>query len=188
MEKKDHPLVSVVIPCYNQAIYLSEALDSLLQQTYQNWEAIVVNDGSPDDTENVALGYVEKDKRIKYLCEENAGPSSARNMGIKYAKGEFILPLDADDLIKPEYIEIAIDTFDKNPSIKLVYCQGFFCEMRFLVLPFLGKVIMCELEGMTRICAKDMKIGIFIFGSWMEMGLFIKFLFLYFIIESKSIH
>lgn len=49
-----------------------------------------------------------------------------RNMGIKYAKGEFILPLDADDLIKPEYIEIAIDTFDKNPSIKLVYCQGFF--------------------------------------------------------------
>ena len=126
MEKKDHPLVSVVIPCYNQAIYLSEALDSLLQQTYQNWEAIVVNDGSPDDTENVALGYVEKDKRIKYLCEENAGPSSARNMGIKYAKGEFILPLDADDLIKPEYIEIAIDTFDKNPSIKLVYCQGFF--------------------------------------------------------------
>ena len=186
---------------------MSEALDSLLQQTYQNWEAIVVNDGSPDDTENVALGYVEKDKRIKYLCEENAGPSSARNMGIKYAKGEFILPLDADDLIKPEYIEIAIDTFDKNPSIKLVYCQGFFFgdtvglwDLRYsgyknLLLrnaifssAFLGKVIMCELEGMTRICAKDMKIGIFIFGSWMEMGLFIKFLFLYFIIESKSIH
>ena len=102
-------MVSVIVPCYNQAIYLPEALNSLLAQTYQCWEAIVVNDGSPDETEKVALEYTWKDSRIKYVFKENGGLSSARNKGIELAQGEFILPLDADDIIHPEYMEKAME-------------------------------------------------------------------------------
>ena len=72
-------LVSVVIPCYNQAEYLPETLDSLIAQNYKNWEGIIVNDGSPDNTEEIALAYLEKDQRFKYFSKENGGLSSARN-------------------------------------------------------------------------------------------------------------
>lgn len=126
MERNKTPLVSVIVPCYNQAVYLPEALESLLKQTYRNWEAVVVNDGSPDDTERVALAYAEKDSRIKYLSLENGGLSSARNKGIAASCGEFILPLDADDLIMPRYIEKAMEAFAGNPLTKLVYCQCLF--------------------------------------------------------------
>lgn len=95
----DKPMFSVIIPCYNQAVFLSDALESVLGQSYRNWEAIVVNDGSPDDTETIARGYMRKDTRIKYVYKENGGLSSARNKGIAMALGEFILPLDADDVI-----------------------------------------------------------------------------------------
>lgn len=119
-------LVSVVIPCYNQAVYLSETLDSLLKQKYNLWEGIVVDDGSPDNTKQVALEYVEKDSRFKYVYKPNGGLSSARNKGISLAVGEFILPLDADDIIQPEYLEEAVNAFQKNPDTKLVYCLGQF--------------------------------------------------------------
>ncbi len=121
-----NPLVSVVIPCYNQAEYLPETLDSLLTQTYQNWEAIIVNDGSLDNTEQVANAYVNKDSRIKYIRQQNGGLSSARNCGIKIAQGEFILPLDSDDKIAPEYISEAMSAFKNNPALTLVYCKGEF--------------------------------------------------------------
>lgn len=117
--------VSVVIPCYNQAEYLPETLDSLIAQNYKEWEGIIVNDGSPDNTEEVALSYVAKDERFKYFKKENGGLSSARNYGIQLALGTFILPLDSDDIIKPEYIEKAIEAFEQNPSLKLVYCLGY---------------------------------------------------------------
>ena len=125
-EKEKQTIISVIIPCYNQAGYLPETLESLFQQTYPYWEAIIVNDGSPDDTEKIALEYVGKDQRVHYVYKENGGLSSARNKGIECARGEFILPLDADDIIKPEYIEKALKAFEQNPQIKLVYCQAVF--------------------------------------------------------------
>ncbi|WP_374360648.1 glycosyltransferase family 2 protein, partial [Cloacibacterium sp.] len=75
------PLISVVVPCYNQAQYLDECLQSVLNQTYQDWECIIVNDGSPDHTEEIAKNWVEKDTRFIYLSKENGGLSSARNAG-----------------------------------------------------------------------------------------------------------
>ncbi|MGC9151226.1 MAG: glycosyltransferase family 2 protein [Microbacter sp.] len=117
-------LVSIIVPCYNQAQYLPEALDSILAQTYPHWECIIVNDGSPDNTEEVATQYCEKDKRFKYLFKENGGLSSARNAGIKSSSGEFILPLDADDLIGKDYLEKAIQYFQHFPDTKLVYCKA----------------------------------------------------------------
>ena len=102
------PIISVVIPCYKQAIYLPDALDSLLEQTYKSWEGIIVNDGSPDNTEEVALAYVEKDSRFKYI----------------------IMPLDADDILAPTYLEKAVKVFTDFPQTALVYCQGCFFGVR----------------------------------------------------------
>ncbi|MDD3722639.1 MAG: glycosyltransferase family A protein [Lutibacter sp.] len=118
------PLVSIIVPCYNQAQYLEEALQSVLDQTYTNWECIVVNDGSPDNTQEVAQKWVEKDKRFKYLFQDNSGVSSARNFGIANAIGEFILPLDADDKISPNYVLLAVESFQQDTSLKVVYCKA----------------------------------------------------------------
>lgn len=132
-----NPLVSIIVPCYNQAQYLPETLDSLLAQTYPYWECIIVNDGSPDNTEEVAKAYCEKDKRFKYLYKENGGVSSARNEGIKTSSGEYILPLDADDKIGIQYLEKAIQHFKLFPDTKLVYCKAelFGTENGLLNLP-----------------------------------------------------
>ena len=116
--------VSIIIPCYKQAKYLPETLDSVLAQTYNDWECIVVNDGSPDNTEEVSRKYCIKDKRFKYIYQENQGPSAARNNGIKKSNGEYILPLDSDDIIQETYIEKAICHFIKYPETKLIYCKA----------------------------------------------------------------
>ncbi len=118
------PLVSIIVPCYNQAQYLDEALRSVFDQTYSKWECLIVNDGSHDDTEDVVKLWIEKDKRFKYIYQENKGVSSARNFGISHAIGEFILPLDADDKIEANYMELAIDVFQQDDSLKVVYCKA----------------------------------------------------------------
>ena len=116
--------VSIIVPCYNQAQYLDEALQSVLDQTYQNWECIIVNDGSPDTTEEIANQWVKKDSRFIYLKKENGGLSSARNFGIEQAKGEYILPLDADDKIAPKYVALAVHALEEDVSLKVVYCKA----------------------------------------------------------------
>lgn len=118
------PLISVIVPCYNQSIYMDECLQSVLDQTYQNWECIIVNDGSPDNTEEVALQWTKKDPRFIYLKKENGGLSSARNAGIEITKGEWILPLDCDDKIGSQYLELASAQFDKDYTV--IYCEAEF--------------------------------------------------------------
>ena len=118
--------VSIIVPCYKQAEYLPETLDSVLAQTYQNWECVIVNDGSPDNTEVIARKYLDKDARFRYVWQENKGLASARNTGISNSDGEFILPLDSDDIILPTYIEKAVNHFAMNPETKLVYCKAEF--------------------------------------------------------------
>lgn len=90
---------SIIIPCYNQAHFLPDCLWSIQEQSFIDWEAIVVNDGSPDNTTEIAKKFVEKDSRIRLVEKQNGGLSSARNKGIELAKGDFFLFLDADDLI-----------------------------------------------------------------------------------------
>lgn len=116
--------VSVIVPCYNQAQYLDECLQSVLDQSYLHWECIIVNDGSPDGTEEIAKNWVEKDSRFAYLKKENGGLSGARNAGITKAKGDFILPLDADDKISKDYIALAVAEFEKDLEVKIVYCKS----------------------------------------------------------------
>tara|TARA_R110000868_G_scaffold246078_1_gene502731 strand:+ start:2204 stop:3088 length:885 start_codon:yes stop_codon:yes gene_type:complete len=102
-------LISIIVPCYNQAQYLPEALQSVLDQTYSDWECIIVNDGSPDDTDIVAKEWLIKDIRFKYIYKENGGLSSARNAGIEIAIGDFIQFLDADDYLDPRKLELSIN-------------------------------------------------------------------------------
>jgi glycosyltransferase involved in cell wall biosynthesis len=112
-----YQLVSVIVPCYNQSQYLPETLKSVFDQTYPLWECIIVNDGSPDHTEQVAMDWCKKDSRFIYLKKENGGLSSARNAGLEIAKGEYIQFLDSDDLINKFKFEKQIKCFDKNTDV-----------------------------------------------------------------------
>lgn len=118
--------VSVIVPCYNQAKYLPECLDSLLAQSFPDWECIIINDGSEDDTDEVIDRYCKIDERFKYIRQNNQGVSAARNNGIKKSHGVYILPLDGDDAISPTYIERAVAIFESFPETKLVYCKADF--------------------------------------------------------------
>ena len=97
--------VSVIIPCFNQSAFLERALQSVQQQTLTDWEAIVVDDGSTDDSIVVAKKLAENDPRIHILCKQNGGSGSARNMGLEQAQGEYIQFLDGDDTIAPDKLE-----------------------------------------------------------------------------------
>lgn len=117
------PKVSVIIPCYNHGQYLNEAVESVLNQTWQNFEIIIVDDGSDDEKTRLILADYNKPK-TRIIHTDNQGLASARNNGIKEAKGEYVLPLDADDKIGSEYTEIAVKILDENPDIGIVYCQA----------------------------------------------------------------
>lgn len=117
-------IVSIIVPCFNQAQYLDECLQSVLDQTFQDWECIIVNDGSPDNTKEIAQEWIAKDSRFKYISIANSGVCNARNVGIQSAKGEFILPLDADDKIGEEYVELAVKKFGDDIGVTLVYCKA----------------------------------------------------------------
>ncbi len=93
------PFFSIIIPCYNQAAYLSDCLDSVLTQSFADWEAIIINDGSTDNTHDIASSYVFKDGRIRLIEKKNGGLSSARNAGMLAAEGARFLFLDADDFL-----------------------------------------------------------------------------------------
>lgn len=118
------PKASVIVPCFNQAQYLPDALKSVLDQTFQDWECIIVNDGSTDNTKEIALDWINKDKRFRYLEKVNGGVSDARNKGISICAGEYILPLDADDLIGAEYMDKASEVLDTRSDIGIVYCNA----------------------------------------------------------------
>ncbi|MCQ9636425.1 glycosyltransferase [Chryseobacterium sp. WG23] len=109
------PLISVIVPCYNQAIYLDECLQSVLEQTYTNWQCIVVNDGSTDHTEETAKKWIEKDSRFLYVYKKNGGLSSARNAGLEKASGAYIQFLDSDDTIHPEKFTKSLSSETEYP-------------------------------------------------------------------------
>ncbi len=129
-------LISIVVPCYNQAQYLDECLSSVINQTYNYWECIIVNDGSSDGTEKIALEWVNKDNRFKYYSKINGGLSDTRNFGIKKAAGAYILPLDADDYIGTELLELSLNVFNKDENVTIVYSD----VMNFGTINGLSKV------------------------------------------------
>lgn len=109
-----YPLVSVIIPTYNRAQYIGEAIESVLAQTYRFVEIIVVDDGSVDNTRKILEAYENK---IRYVYQENKGPSIARNLGARLARGQYLAFLDSDDMWHSQKLEIQMDIFSKNKSI-----------------------------------------------------------------------
>ena len=99
------PEVSVVVPIYNVAEYLPKCIESILAQTYPDYELILVNDGSKDTSPEIAEDYAKKDSRIRVIHKPNGGLSDARNEGMKYASGKYISFIDSDDFIEPDMLE-----------------------------------------------------------------------------------
>ena len=112
--------VSIVIPIYNTAKYLDKCLTSVITQSYQNIEIILVNDGSTDDCKSICDNYAKKDKRIIVLNQKNSGVSASRNNGIKVASGKYLCFLDSDDFIHPDYVQCLINNIKENT---LSVCQ-----------------------------------------------------------------
>lgn len=117
----DNYFISVIIPTYNRKEALIKAVDSVLSQTYTNFELIIVDDGSTDDTSLMFKDNDNENGKIKYIYQENGGVSKARNIGIKFAKGEFISFLDSDDEWFPKKLEKQIDFLKKNKNIKICH-------------------------------------------------------------------
>lgn len=118
-------LVSIVIPCFNNSDTIIETLESVKLQTYTNFEIIIVNDGSTDNSENVINSFIAENENIniKLLSQLNAGPSLTRNFGASIAKGAFLMFLDADDLLHKTYVEKAVNVLETENAINIVYAN-----------------------------------------------------------------
>ena len=114
--------VAVIIPAYNQSHFLGDAVQSVLAQTFTDWEAVIVDDGSTDDTREVALSY--SDPRVRYVYQENRGLSGARNTGIRNSSAPYLSFLDSDDLFLPKKLELLLEAFERKPELGLVAGQA----------------------------------------------------------------
>jgi glycosyltransferase involved in cell wall biosynthesis len=117
------PLVSVIVPCYNQGRFLAEALDSVQAQTHPHWECIIVNDGSTDETSSVARRYAGRDARFKYVEQENRGLPGARNRGLREISGEYLQFLDSDDVIDAAKLELQLALLAAASRPALAFCD-----------------------------------------------------------------
>ena len=108
-------LFSIIMPAYNAECFLAKSIDSVLQQTYSNWELILINDGSRDNTDRIAQEYAKRESRLRYFVQENHGVSATRNRGIELAAGEYVLFLDADDEIDSRTLETVNNVLEQDP-------------------------------------------------------------------------
>ena len=113
-------LVSIIIPCHNQGEFLNDTLESIQQQEYQNFECLLINDGSIDNSEAIGLKWQNEDSRFKYFDQKNKGVSSARNLGLNQANGDFIQFLDADDIISKDKLSSSLSYFIVDESLDIV--------------------------------------------------------------------
>lgn len=123
-----NPIVSIIIPCYNQARFLPDTINSLIEQTLPNWECIIINDGSTDNTHQVAIKLANNEQRIHYIQQKNQGLSGARNTGLNHAQGRYIQFLDADDLIEPEKLRLQVDSLAGVNELSLCYSDYRHCH------------------------------------------------------------
>ncbi len=139
------PLVSICMPAYNAGAFIAEAVQSVIDQTYNNWELIIVNDGSTDDTQSIITRF-EKDERIKSLVTTNGGAARARNIAFSHSNGDYIIFFDADDLLSPNFLQTQLTKalaspdllvladwgrFYNNEPITAIVEQVFYDELRF---------------------------------------------------------
>ena len=120
------PAVSVITPAWNAAAFLRDTIESVIAQTYTDWEMLVVDDGSTDGTAAIVQSYAARDGRIRLLRQQNAGPSAARNHGMREARGQFLAFLDSDDRWQSRFLQAQIEVFERFPDTALVTGNGLF--------------------------------------------------------------
>ena len=124
---RSRPQVTVVIPTHNRRALVGEAIESVIAQRYSDWELIVVDDGSDDDTRSVVEG---RDSRIRYVCQEHAGPCRARNLGLAQARGALVSFLDSDDLMRPEQLGVLTELVDRSRGTCVAYGWSYWLDPR----------------------------------------------------------
>lgn len=136
------PEISVILCTYNREKYLSKCIDSVINQTFKNWELVVVDDGSQDDTFSIVNPYLEKHKNIRYLKHQNRKLAYAKNVGIQASFGKYITFIDSDDTYAPEHLSSRLDYMKNHPDIDLIQ-GGFFSEEEIFVADYFqgGKTI-----------------------------------------------
>lgn len=151
-------MISIIIPVYNQAEHLANCLASIKKQTYDNYEIIVVNDGSEDKV----IKVIKKFKQIfgfklAYLEQENRGASATRNRGAKLAKGEYIIFCDADVIMKPAMLELMLKTLKDNPTASFCYSSFIWGRKKFKLWPYDAEKlkIMPYINTASLVCLKD---------------------------------
>lgn len=134
--------VSIIVPFYNAALYLEECITSILSQTFSEWELILIDDGSTDDSAAISKKWQGKDSRIKLYCKQNGGVSSARNLGLEHASGKYIMFVDSDDICHPKILEILHYYTSTDAEIVICDCTRFqntpaFAELEKYIPEFL---------------------------------------------------
>lgn len=118
----NNPAISVIVPAYNVAATIAETLDSILRQTFQDFELIIVDDGSKDKTSEIIADYASRDKRIRVFRQQNRGLAGARNTGIHLSRARFLAFCDADDIWEPEKMELHLSHLEQNPHVGISFC------------------------------------------------------------------
>lgn len=151
MNKKDYQpgLVSIIMPCYNGAQFLSETIESVQMQTYSKWELLIVDDGSSDNSVDIVKKYAKNDQRIIQISQENGGSAAARNNGISKANGQYIALLDSDDLWLPDFLDEQIKFMKEMKAVCVCCTYGRIDEQ--------SNDIMKPVKAKSIITAKDME-------------------------------
>ena len=123
-----HPQISIIVPVYNVEQYLQSCIDSIITQTYTDWELLLVDDGSPDRSGEICDEYAKKDNRIRVFHKRNGGVSSARNLGLDKAQGEWVTFIDADDYILSDFIKGLYKPIENGVSVDFVH--GVCCNVK----------------------------------------------------------
>lgn len=144
--------VSIIIPCYNYGRFLDECFSNLQAQSYGNWEALVIDDGSTDQTMEIVRNWQADEPRIQYFYQLNSGVSKARNLGLRKANGELIQFLDADDLLSEDKLRHQVQYFQQHPEVDLCYTENHYFEdgspdVYYPDQDFLGKDWMIRFSG-----------------------------------------
>lgn len=133
----DNPQISLIVPVYNVEQYLSGCIDSILAQTFTNFEVLLIDDGSTDSSGGICEEYSEKDNRIRVFYKENGGVSSARNIGLQEAKGKYICFVDSDDSIRTNYLLTMLSLAESTHADMVVESACYFIKQRNLIKPLL---------------------------------------------------
>ena len=166
MDKADNPsvLLSVVSPVYNGSAYLTPFLESVLHQTFRDFELIMVDDGSTDESPKILQSYQEKDVRIRLIRQNHKGAGSARNVGFSQAKGQYIIFLDSDDWFKEDFFKIMIDRITKDQS-DVAVCEFFIYNQQTGE----RQILAIAETGNQKIEKTDLALDLFTPNTWVKV-------------------